>query len=66
MKKFMFYLKEKVKEDKGWGIAEVLAAVVGVVVVVAILSPAIKSFSSSLVTDLTMWWEGVTSGLFGA
>lgn len=66
MKKMMTRLMNNFKKEDGWGIAEVLTAIVGVVVVVLIMAPAIKGFSTEVSTALTTWWDGINAALFSA
>lgn len=66
MKKLISKLIEKVKRQDGWGIAELLSVMVGIVVVVVIMAPAIKGFSDSVIKSLTTWWTSIQSTLFSA
>ncbi|MEI6603483.1 MAG: hypothetical protein WCL54_08360 [Clostridia bacterium] len=63
--KGMIKAKAFLKKEDGWGIAEILALIVGIVVVVVIMAPAIKSFSNVILTAMTDWWGNVQIDLFG-
>ena len=57
--------KNLVKKNDGWGIAEVLALIVGIVIVVLVMAPSLKLFSLDVINSLTIWWSGIQVELFG-
>ena len=59
-------VKTLVRKNDGWGIAELLALVVGIVVVVVVLAPSIKLFSTGVMNALNIWWKSVQVQLFAA
>ncbi|MEI6132387.1 MAG: hypothetical protein WCQ41_06155 [Bacillota bacterium] len=59
-------IKSIAKKNGGWGIAELLALIVGVVVVVAIVAPAVKLFSNDVISSMVTWWDDISASLFGA
>ncbi len=58
-------LKVLAKKRDGWGIAELLAVIVGIVVVVIILAPGIKTFASDVLTSMESWWSVASAEFFG-
>lgn len=59
-------VKGLLRKNNGWGIAELLALMVGIVVVVVILAPSIKLFSSGVMNALNDWWALAQAQLFSA
>jgi len=58
-------LKKLAKKNGGWGIAELLALIVGIVVVIAIVAPFVKTFSADVVEGLQLYWDNAAGELFG-
>jgi hypothetical protein len=65
LKKFMKGEKPmKIKSKKGFGINEVIGIAAGVIIAAVVVIPGLRTFASSVMTELTTWWGTATTGLF--
>ena len=57
-------IKNVLKNQGGWGIAEVLTIIVSVVIVAVVLAPALKTLAGDVTTSLSTWWDGIKTTIF--
>lgn len=54
----------KLKSKKGFGINEVIGIAAGVIIAAVVVIPGLRTFASTVMTELSTWWGDATTGLF--
>lgn len=52
------------KSRKGFGINEIIGIAAGVIIAAVVVIPGLKGFAQSLMADLSVWWDGISTTLF--
>ena len=54
----------KLSSKKGFGINEIIGVAAGVIIAAMIVVPGLKAFATTIMTELTVWYEGVSFSIF--
>ena len=52
------------KGKKGFGINEIIGIAAGVIIAAVVVIPGLRTFAQTIMTELTTWWESMSSVLF--
>lgn len=49
---------------KGFGINEIIGIAAGVIIAAVVVIPGLRTFAQTIMTELTTWWESMSTVLF--
>jgi len=53
-----------IRSRRGFGLNEVIGIAAGIIIAVVVVIPGLRGFATSVLDQLTDWWNSMAAGIF--